>query len=80
MKHLKLWICIILAFLVLVAAIVFGRGWVRIGTKWEPGGEFDWGPKVDGVKFDEDMAKLQRAFGLKKDMQPPPLSPTAPAK
>ena len=78
MKHLKLWIVITVAFVVLVGAIVFGRGWIRIGTKWDPGGEFDWGPRWDSVKFNEDMFRLQRAIGVKKDTEPPPPSATSP--
>lgn len=80
MKHFKLWIVLILAFLVLAGAIVFGRGWIRFGSKFEPGGDMDWGPKVDSVKFDEDMNRLQRAIGLKKDPEAPPPSQIAPEK
>ena len=72
MKHFKLWIILIMLLLVLTAVIVFGRGWLWFGTQWEPGGEFNWGMHADGHKFDEDMIKLQKSLGLRKDKEGPP--------
>jgi len=71
MRHFKLWVILTIVLVILVIVVVFGRGWVWFGTRWEPGGEFNWGLHVDDFQFHKDMNKLMEAVGLKDSGTPP---------
>jgi hypothetical protein len=75
MKRMKLWVILILLFLVITGAIVFGRGWIGFSTGFDASGEKGWGPYWDGGKYKEDMSKFQRWLGLKKDIETPGEAP-----
>jgi hypothetical protein len=72
MKRFKLWVLVAMLLLIGSATLVFGRGWLWLGTKWEPGGDFNWGIHADYHKFRADLSGLGHGLGLSKESKTAP--------